>query len=114
MLGVPVRRVEAAAWFGSGLACGAAGLILPDLITSLDYSALTFLVISSLAAALIGRLRSLWVTFFGGLTVGLAQSILSPYSSVSNYRSAAPFVLAIVALLYLSRRRVVTISRTAN
>jgi branched-chain amino acid transport system permease protein len=114
MLGVPVRRVEAAAWFGSGLACGAAGLILPDLITSLDYSALTFLVISSLAAALIGRLRSLWVTFLGGLTVGLAQSILSPYSSVSNYRSAAPFVLAIVALLYLSRRRVVTISRTAN
>jgi branched-chain amino acid transport system permease protein len=113
-LGVPVRRVEAAAWFGSGLACGAAGLILPDLITSLDYSALTFLVISSLAAALIGRLRSLWVTFLGGLTVGLAQSILSPYTSVSNYRSAAPFVLAIVALLYLSRRRVVTISRTAN
>ena len=65
-LGVPVRRVEAAAWFGSGLACGAAGLILPDLLTSLDYSALTFLVISSLAAALIGRLQSLWVTMFGG------------------------------------------------
>ena len=114
MLGVPVRKVEAAAWFGSGLACGAAGLILPDLLTSLDYSALTFLVISSLAAALIGRLRSLWVTMFGGLAVGLAQSILSPYTSVSAYRSAAPFVLAILALLYLSRHRVVAISRTAN
>ena len=114
MLGVPVRRVEAAAWFGSGLACGAAGLILPDLLTSLDYSALTFLVISSLAAALIGRLSSLWVTFAGGLAVGLAQSVITPYSSVSEYRSAAPFVLAIVALLYLSRRRVVTMSRTAN
>jgi branched-chain amino acid transport system permease protein len=114
MLGVPVRKVEAAAWFGSGLACGAAGLILPDLLTSLDYSALTFLVISSLAAALIGRLRSLWVTMFGGLVVGVAQAVLSPYARVSAYRSAAPFVLAIVALLYLSRRRVVTISRTAN
>ena len=113
-LGVPVRRVEAAAWFGSGLACGAAGLLLPDLLTSLDYSALTFLVISSLAAALIGRLRSLWATLFGGLAVGLAQSVLSPYATVSAYRSAAPFVLAIVALLYLSRRRVVTISRAAN
>jgi branched-chain amino acid transport system permease protein len=113
-LGVPVRRVEAAAWFGSGLACGAAGLLLPDLLTSLDYSALTFLVISSLAAALIGRLRSLWWTLFGGLAVGLAQSVLTPYVSVSRYRSAAPFVLAIVALLYLSRRRVVTISRTAH
>ena len=50
-LGVPVRRVEAAAWFGSGIVCGAAGLLLPDLLTSLDYAALTFLVISSLAAA---------------------------------------------------------------
>ncbi len=114
MLGVPVRRVEAAAWFGSGLACGGAGLLLPDLLTSLDYTALTFLVISSLAAALIGRLRSLWVTMIGGLSVGLAQSILSPYTNVSAYRSSAPFVLAIVALLYLSRRRVVTISRAAN
>src|SRR4051794_7164401 len=110
-LGVPVRRVEAAAWFGSGLACGAAGLILPDLLTSLDYSALTFLVISSLAAALIGRLQSLLVTLLGGLAVGLAQSVLSPYARVSAYRSSAPFVLAIVALLYLSRRRVVTMSR---
>jgi branched-chain amino acid transport system permease protein len=113
-LGVPVRRVEAAAWFGSGLACGAAGLILPDLLTSLDYSALTFLVISSLAAALIGRLRSLWWTLFGGLAVGVFQAVLTPYVSVSRYRSAAPFVLAIIALLYLSRRRVVTISRTAH
>ena len=45
-LGVPVRRVEASAWLGSGLVCGAAGLLLPDLLTSLDYAALTFLVIS--------------------------------------------------------------------
>lgn len=113
-LGVPVRRVEAAAWFGSGLACGAAGLLLPDLLTSLDYSALTFLVISSLAAALIGRLRSLWATMAGGLAVGVAQAVLSPYGSVSAYRSAAPFVLAILALLYVSRHRVVSISRAAN
>jgi branched-chain amino acid transport system permease protein len=113
-LGVPVRRVEAAAWFGSGLACGAAGLLLPDLLTSLDYSALTFLVISALAAALVGRLESLWWTLFGGLAVGVVQAVLTPYVSVSRYRSAAPFVLAIIALLYLSRRRVVTISRTAH
>ena len=113
-LGVPVRRVEAAAWFGSGLLCGAAGLILPDLLTSLDYGALTFLVISSLAAALIGRLRSLWVTVLGGLGVGLVQAVLAPYETVSRYRSATPFVLAILALLYLSRRRVVTISRTTH
>ena len=32
MLGVPVRRVEAAAWFGSGLVCGASGLLLSNLV----------------------------------------------------------------------------------
>ena len=104
-----------AAWFGSGLVCGAAGLLLADLFTSLDYTALTFLVISSLAAALIGRLRSLWVTLAGGLAVGLVQAVLTPVRvDLARYRTAAPFVLAIVALLWLSRRRVVTISRTAR
>jgi branched-chain amino acid transport system permease protein len=119
-LGVPVRRVEAAAWFGSGLFCGMAGLLLPDLLTSLDYAALTFLVISAIAAALIGQLKSLWMTLFGGIAVGVLQAVLTvysretPISSVSSYRAAAPFALAIVALLYMSRRRVVTLSRTTR
>jgi branched-chain amino acid transport system permease protein len=121
-LGVPVRQVEAVAWFGTGLIAGAAGLLLPDLLTSLDYSALTFLVIAApLAAALIGRLRSLWATFFGGLAVGLARALLAPMAAsdyafmreLSKYREAAPFVLAVIALLYMSRRRVVTISRAS-
>ena len=113
-LGVPVRRVEASAWFGSGLVCGAAGLVLPDLLTSLDYSALTFLVISALAAALIGRLNSLWGTLLGGIAIGVAQAVFAPYESITRYRTAAPFVLAIVALLFFSRKRVVTISGTAR
>jgi branched-chain amino acid transport system permease protein len=113
-LGVPVRRVEAAAWFGSGLVCGLAGLMLPDLLTSLDYSALTFLVISSLAAALIGRLRSLWATLFGGLAIGVVQALATPYGNISQYRSVTPFVLAIIALLFLSRHRVVTVTRTGH
>ena len=111
-LGVPVRRVEASAWFVSGIVCGTAGLVLADLYTSLDYVALTFLVISSLAAALIGRLRSLWATLAGVLAVGLVQGLLTPYASVAEYRAATPFVLSIIALLWLSRTRVVTISRT--
>ena len=68
----------------------------------------------SLAAALIGRLRSLWVTFAGGLAVGLLQAVATPYNSITAYRTAAPFVLAIVALLYLARHRTVTISRATG
>src|SRR6476469_3073037 len=119
-LGVPVRRVEAAAWFGSGLVCGMSGLILPDLLTSLDYAALTFLDSSAIPAALSGQLRSLWMTLFGGIAVGVLQAVLTvysretPISSVSSYRAAAPFALAIIALLSMSRRRVVTLSRTTR
>src|SRR3984893_10872459 len=60
-LGVPVRRVEAAAWLGCGVLGGVAGLLLADLV-ALDATTLTFLVISSLAAALIARLRSMTLT----------------------------------------------------
>jgi branched-chain amino acid transport system permease protein len=121
-LGVPVRRVEAAAWFGSGLVCGAAGLLLTDLLGSLAYDALTFaVVIGGLAAALIGQLRSLWGTLIGGVVIGLVQNLLQPYflwpsvdHSLSKYRAVTPFVLAIIALLWFGRRRVVTIARTTR
>src|SRR5262245_36676567 len=56
MLGAPVRRVEAIAWLGSGLVCGATGILLASLVL-LDSVTLTFLVISALAATLVGRLR---------------------------------------------------------
>jgi branched-chain amino acid transport system permease protein len=113
-LGVPVRRVEASAWLGSGIVCGTAGLLLADLFTTLDYAALTFLVISSLAAALIGRLRSLTATLLGGLTVGVVQAVLTPYESLTQYRTAAPFVLSIIALLWMGRHREVVFSKTAR
>jgi branched-chain amino acid transport system permease protein len=113
-LGIPVRRVEAAAWLGSGLVCGAAGLLLADLLQSLDYSTLTFLVTFALAAALIGRLTSLLGTLLGGLAIGIAQAVLNPYFSIAPYRRVAPFAIAIIALLWLGRRRVVVISRTTR
>jgi len=116
-LGVPVRRVEAAAWLGSGLLAGAAGLLLSDLV-SLDAVNLTYLVFASLAAALIARLQSLVATLLAAIAVGLCTALLtpilfwpSPSYSLSGYRYAAPFAIAIVALLVLARKRVVTVSR---
>jgi branched-chain amino acid transport system permease protein len=102
-LGVPVRRVEAAAWLGSGLISGAAGLLLSNLV-GLDAATLTFLVISSLAAALIARLQSVVVTLIAGLVVGLATALATPILSISEYRNMAPFVIATLALLFQSRK----------
>jgi branched-chain amino acid transport system permease protein len=103
-LGVPVRRVEAVAWLGSGLLSGTAGLLLSNLV-GLDAATLTFLVISSLAATLIGRLRSITVTFFAAMGIGLVNALITPIMSISQYRDVTPFVLATIALLVLSGRR---------
>jgi branched-chain amino acid transport system permease protein len=111
MLGVPVRRVEAAAWLGSGTVCGLTAVLLGDLV-GLDIVTLTFLVIPALAAALIGQLRSLWVTLVGGFVIGVVQSSLTGFydvkigdTALADYRTMAPFVLAIIALLWFARKR---------
>ncbi len=109
MLGVPVRRVEAAAWLGCGVLAGIAGLLLADLV-ALDATTLTFLVISSLAAALIARLRSIALTFAAAIVVGLVHDLLTPIQALTNYRDMTPFVLAAVALLVISRHRVMITS----
>ena len=103
MLGVPVRRVEAAAWFGSGVLCGMAGLLLSNLV-SLDIVGLSFLVVPALAAALIAQLHSLWVTLAAGFMIGIIQSSLNSFDNLAQYRSLTPFVLAIVALLAFASR----------
>jgi branched-chain amino acid transport system permease protein len=109
-LGVPVRRVTAAAWFGCGLLAGLAGVLLSDLV-ALDATTLTFLVISTLAATLIGRLRSIWITFWAAIVIGVVDAELTPINSVSNYRDATPFVLAAIALLILNRRGGISVGR---
>jgi branched-chain amino acid transport system permease protein len=89
---------------------GAAGVLLADLV-ALDSNTLTFLVISTLAATLVGRLRSIGVTFVAALVIGLITAELTPVSSLSNYRDMTPFVVAAIALLVLNRRRVITVGR---
>lgn len=109
-LGVPVRRVEAAAWLGCGVLAGIAGILLADLV-ALDATTLSFLVIPSLAATLIARLRSIGIAFLGAIVIGLVDALLTPIAAVSSYRDMTPFVLAGVALLVLTRRRVISTTR---
>jgi branched-chain amino acid transport system permease protein len=109
-LGVPVRRVEAAAWFGCGMLSGLAGILLADLV-ALDATTLTFLVLSALAATLIGQLRSIPITFVAALVIGTIDALITPIQSLTNYRDMTPFVLAAAALLVINRRRVISVSR---
>lgn len=105
-LGVPVRRVEAAAWFGSGVLCGFAGLLLSNLVGLHIVALSTTIFIPSLAAALIGRLRSLSVTLLGGFAIGIGQSSAAAFPDLADYRNMTAFIFAIIALLYFAARGV--------
>jgi branched-chain amino acid transport system permease protein len=103
LLGVPVLRVDAWAWVLAGALAGASGLMLANLVR-LQAQSLTFMVIPAIAAAIAGRLRSLGATVVGGLAIGIVEAVGTPFPAVAAYRSAAPFVIAVVAMLWLQRR----------
>lgn len=104
LLGVSVRKIEALAWGLSGILAGVSAVLLASL-TLFSAGWLTFLVIPALAAALVGRLRSLWGTVAGGITIGLAESLLAPVPALAQFRSVAPFVIAIAVTVWHARKR---------
>jgi len=104
VLGVRVRRIEVLTWTIVGVLSGATGILFANLL-SLQADLLTFLVISSLAAAVVGRFRSLWIVFGGGIIIGLLQSVAVAFPAISPYSDATPFVVAAVVLLVLDLAR---------
>ena len=109
ILGVPVLRVETVAWLISGLLAGFTGLMFGDLVRP-NPGALTFLVIPAIAAAIVGRLTSLPMTLAGGLIIGIAESMSTLIPPIAPYRTAMPFVVAALLLLWLQRNRRLTFS----
>jgi branched-chain amino acid transport system permease protein len=104
MLGVRVRRVELITWAAVGALAGLSGILFANLVT-LQAGPLTFLVIASLGAAVIGRFRSLALAFLGGLVIGVLQACATPFAALTSYRAATPFAVAIVTLLALDLAR---------
>ncbi len=75
-------------------------------------TSLTLLVVPALAAALIGRLQSLWGALLGGLALGVLQSELQFLSQTKPWwpdwakqglQDAFPFVVIVVTLFVLGR-----------
>ena len=102
LLGIPVLKVEFFAWLIVGIFSGLCGILMANLV-GLKASALTFLVVPAIAAAIISGMDSLPRTAAAGLALGVAEAVLSAFPDIAPFRSAAPFViaLAVVALLPL-------------
>jgi branched-chain amino acid transport system permease protein len=107
VLGTPILKVETTAWGISGALAGFTGLLFGDLVR-LDPTVLTFIVIPIIATTVVGRLTSIPVTFVAGLLIGVIESMLALSKPLAPFRVAAPFVVAIVALMWLQRGRRLT------
>jgi branched-chain amino acid transport system permease protein len=98
------QLVAALAWaIGTSLAALAGILLTP--VIGLQYYDLTLLVISAYAAAMLGRLTSLPLTYVGAMGLGLLQSYAVGYlptnSEIGGLRAVVPslFLFAIIVLM---------------
>jgi len=103
LLGVPVLRADGYAWVISGALAGVSGILLADL-QRLSGQTLTFAVIPAISAAVIGRFSSLPATVAGGVAIGVCEALLTPVPVVGPFRTAVPFIFAVVALLWMQRK----------
>jgi branched-chain amino acid transport system permease protein len=85
-----------------------AGILIAPLI-NLDITVLTLLVVNGYAAAMVGRLRSLPLTFAGAILLGLAQSYAIGYLPVSvlwsDLEQVVPMVFLLVVILVLPQSK---------
>ena len=121
--GRPARASMLAWAIGTSLAA-LAGILLAGSQGNLTYIPLTLLVINAYAAAMIGRLRNLPMTFLGALILGLTESYFVGYLpsdqqiasvfgyqfstpiSLSGIRPAIPIILLFIVLLLLPPTKV--------
>jgi branched-chain amino acid transport system permease protein len=96
------------AWIIGCVLAALAGILVAPTLT-LSAVALTLLIVNAYAAAVIGRLRSIPMTFVGAIILGLAVTYSVAYLPQSVYiqgiQGAVPAVVLFIALLALPQSR---------
>ena len=106
--GARPELLAALSWAGGASLAALGGIVLaPDI--GLDYFQLTLLVISAYAAAMLGKLKSLPLTFLGAIGLGLAQSYVVGFKTylpavvrdLDGLEPAVPVLFLFAVLLFL-------------
>ncbi|HUV11494.1 MAG TPA: branched-chain amino acid ABC transporter permease, partial [Acidimicrobiia bacterium] len=108
--GASPARISSFAWMlGSGMAA-LAGIFLAEELSALSIETLTLLIVDAFAAAIIGRLSSLPMTFVGGMIIGLSLSFQQNFLTWSGRWSSAslaiPTIILFLALLFVPQARI--------
>jgi ABC-type branched-subunit amino acid transport system permease subunit len=103
LLGYDPHRLAAVNWMVATMLAGAAVILFAP-ITTISPGTTSLLFVPALAAALLARFRSFWVTTAAGLAIGMAQSeIQNLHTTVSwlpqiNIEQGLPFLIIIVTI----------------
>jgi branched-chain amino acid transport system permease protein len=108
--GARSARLSSFAWaLGCSLAALAGILFAPETGDMKTSGPLTFVIITAFAAAVVGRLRSLPMTYVGALILALATTYVSQFLTFTgawtNVEIALPTIMLFIVLLLLPRAR---------
>lgn len=109
LTGTSAQRVSLINWCVGALLAGGAGILLSSLVP-IDPDFFTIALVSAIAAALVGGLRSFWWTFVGAIGIGVVQPLLVLYTadlqkwtSFTGWPDALPFIL--IAIVVIAKGR---------
>jgi branched-chain amino acid transport system permease protein len=104
--GAPSGRISAYAWMLGVMLAGVAAVLLSS--QSMNVTVLTELVIYGYAAAVVGRLRSVPLTFLGAMILGVSYSMVVgyvPQSILTDVTEALPMGMLFIVLIVMPEAR---------
>jgi branched-chain amino acid transport system permease protein len=99
LFGIRHARVSGLAWIIGSMCATVASILIAPQLGNLSAQTLSLLIIDSFAAAAVGRLRSLPLTYLGALLLGLAVSFSSTFLQFGGQWAQVPTIIPSVALL---------------
>ena len=109
LAGTSPSLVRRWAWIISCVLVTFSGLVLAPSV-GLTPETLTLLVLQGFGAAAIGAFRNIWLTWVGGLVIGIGSSILTKEVSssgtiLSGLAPSLPFIVLFLVILFMPRGR---------
>jgi branched-subunit amino acid ABC-type transport system permease component len=113
IVGLPVRAITTATWAIGGATAALAGMFFIHLNT-LEQISFTFVLISSLVAAVLGGFNSLPVAAAGSLGVGVVFSLAGGYVRTPGFADLVVFVALLGVLVTFRRSQATALESVAE
>jgi len=122
MSGVSPHRMSQYGWILGFMMAALSGVLLaPTETTGISIPALTLLVVSGYAAAIVGRLKNIPVAFVAAIAIGLAENYITNYvephlsqALQNDVHAAVPMIFLFIALVMLPSVRLRAVGRLTS